>query len=660
MTPRRAGLFLFRLPGMALRGAVRERAAAALVCLGSLALLTGCPHGGTTPREPRPPEEGRAGTWTRVDTSAAGKPAVSPALDSDGDGIPDERERLLGSDPYNRDTDGDGFDDGFEDMFSEFGFDILKPSLDSDHDGLEDGFEKKIGTNPQNPDTDSDGWSDLDELINRFYGYDPLVPTADTDFDGLSDELEKRIGSSPTNADTNGDGINDFMAYTAGLDPAGPKIQGGLGELTGITYSNAIREALEAIRAGKRFPEALAGELPYSRVMQPLVAAGRVKPSAALMQRSVYNPHNSPGIYKPYNEIVSDLFTTASQFNGSSGPDLVRLFVWSQATVDCCEPKEGREKPGRPIYAMKISDNPGTNEKEPEILFMGEHHARELITATFTMDLINTLTKGYAAGDPAIRKLVDNAEIWVMPVINPNGYERALAAQLDWRKNTRKVSAAQKMLGVDLNRNYDFEHATSLTVAQRTALDSNARSSNGITGAGGFDIDSFQYPGTGSFTEVETQAVRGLAHSQFAGENRHQVDGLVCSLSWHTYSGSVGHPMGHKPVVPPHTGLTSADKSTLGSLSGDIATGSGYKNIFDTFEKQLISNGDPLNGYPVFGDSNDWLYKDGHTYSILVEGYSAAEGMVNFSFYPLSAADRDAVSAHNIKGALALIRSCRP
>jgi hypothetical protein len=321
---------------------------------------------------------------------------------------------------------------------------------------------------------------------------------------------------------------------------------------------------------------------------------------------------------------------------------------------------EGQEKPGRRIYAMKISDKPGTNENETEILFMGEHHARELITATFTMDLIKTLTKGYAAGDPEIRKLVDNAEIWVMPVVNPNGYERALAAQLDWRKNTRKVFPAQNREGVDLNRNYDFEHATTLTVAQRTALDSTAQSTNGITSAGGFDIDSFQYPGTGPFTEVETQAVRGLAHSQFAGRKRHQVDGLVCSLSWHTYSGTVGHPMGHKPVVPPHTGLTPADKSTLGSLAGDIAAGNGYKNIFDTFEQQLISNGDPLNGYPVFGDSNDWLYKDGHTYSILVEGYSAAEGMMNFSFYPLTAADRDAVSAHNIKGALAMIRSCHP
>jgi hypothetical protein len=474
----------------------------------------------------------------------------------------------------------------------------------------------------------------------------------------LSDDLELRIGSSPTNVDTNGDGINDFIAYSAGLNPAGPRIPGGLGELTGITYSNSMGEALLAIRAGGQFPEAIAGELPYARVTQALVTTKRVRPSAALMQRSAYNPRNSPGIYKSYSDIVNELFATAATYDGSSGPDLVRLFVWSQPTVDCCDAKENRDKPGLPLYAMKISVNPGVNEKEPEVLFMGLHHGRELITATITMDLINILTKGYATGDPEIRGLVESAEIWVMPVINPNGYERVLAKQLMWRKNTRKVSPAQKVVGVDLNRNYGFEHATALTSVQRTALDPNARDSNGITDTGAFDIDNEQYPGTGPFTEVEAQAVRGLAHSQFAGENRHQVDGLTCSLSWHSYSGTVGHPMAHKPIVPPNTGLTAADNATLGSLSGNVATAIGYRNIFDTFEKQREANGDPVDGYPVFGDSDDWLYKDGHTYSILVEGYSAAEGMSNYAFYPTTIIGRESVSANNIKGALAFIRSC--
>lgn len=349
--------------------------------IASFAFLTGCTH--TPPKPPGPPEA-KAGGFSSVATSVAGKPAVSPALDSDGDGIPDDRERALGSNPYASDTDTDGFDDGLEDMLSGFGFDLLKPSRDADGDGLEDGFEREIGTNPENPDSEGDGWSDFDEVLNRFFGYDPLVATADLDFDGLTDELEARIKSSPNATDSNGDGIDDFPTYSAGLDPAGPRIEGGRGEIIGSTYSPAMRETLRTIRAGKPFPEALAGELPYARVTRALVGAGRVKPSAALMQQSVYNPHNSPGIYPSYNQIVSELFATAAQFDGTSGPALVRLFQWSVSTV------EEQEKRGRIIYAMKISDNPHKNEPEPEVLFMGLHHGRELITATITMDLIKT------------------------------------------------------------------------------------------------------------------------------------------------------------------------------------------------------------------------------------------------------------------------------
>jgi hypothetical protein len=289
---------------------------------------------------------------------------------------------------------------------------------------------------------------------------------------------------------------------------------------------------------------------------------------------------------------------------------------------------------------------------------MGLHHARELITATFTMDVIATLTKGYAARDPEIVGLLDSREVWVMPVINPNGYDRAVNGQVDWRKNTRRVSPAQTMFGVDINRNYGFEHATSLTAAYRASLSEQARGSNGIDINGSLDENNETYPGAQPFSEVETQAVRGLAHSQFAGEKRQQVDGLTCSLSWHTFSGTVGHPMAHTPVIPPAVGLTPTDRSTLGAFTSYIATATTYKNVFDGFEKQGPANGDLVTGYPVFGDSDDWLYKDRGTLATFIEAYSFAEG--NFDSYnPPSAPERDAVSAHNVSGALALLRACR-
>src|SRR5262245_24969583 len=83
--------------------------------------------------------------------------------DLDGDGIPDFREMLLGTNPQSPDTDQDGFSDLFEDTYRQFGFDPLFPSIDSDGDGLTDEFEERIGTNPFDPDTDHDGYTDLDE-----------------------------------------------------------------------------------------------------------------------------------------------------------------------------------------------------------------------------------------------------------------------------------------------------------------------------------------------------------------------------------------------------------------------------------------------------------------------------------------------------------------
>lgn len=621
-------------------------------CLCAL-LFAGC----STTR-PIDPQEAKAGQWGRPGASAAGQPTEPPGQDTDRDTIPDERERALKSDPRNPDTDKDSFDDGFEDMLAEYGFDLLVASRDSDQDGLEDDLERKLGTNPERPDSDGDGWSDFDEQLNRYFGYDPMVPSADADFDGLTDNLETRIGSAPDRVDTNGDGVDDFPAYSAGINPAGEKIEGGLGEIISTPYSPAMRDAIRAIRTGRKFehfPENLAGELPYPRVTRALAAAGQVKPSAALMQRSVFNPHNSPGIYDTYNDIVSKLSAIANEFDGNPGPDIVRMFHWTQRTI------EDLERPGRTIYALKISDNPGVNENEPEVAFLGMHHARELVTTSLTFRVIDDLTKGYKAGDVEIRKHVDNAEIWLIPVVNPNGYERALTAQDDWRKNTRRVSPQQQRLGVDLNRNYGFAHATSLTQAQRAGLDQNTRYANGITNNGSFDIDNPQFPGIAAFTEVETQAVRGLAHNQFATEPRNQVDGLICSLSWHTYGGVVGHPLGHKPI-PPATDLSGADRATLGGLTDGIAVavGFGYKNIKDGFRNLSVANGDTINGYSVFGDSDDWLFKDKHTYAILIEAYSPQEGLVGFNFGPTDAAGRDAVTLHNFQGALHLIKNCRP
>lgn len=597
-----------------------------------------------------PPRPTASTAWGSIPTGAGQTPLGS---DRDKDGVTDDRERDLRSNPEQPDSDKDTYPDGVEDRLADFGFDLVRADADRDRDGLTDAREAELRTDPASPDSDGDGWSDFDEVVNEYFGYDPRQKTADADFDGLGDALEQRLGSSPRKVDSNDDGISDFQAYSADQSPVGPPLKGPLADLMGITYSPAMGEALARIRNGGTFPDELAGQLPYPDVTAPLVKQ-RIRPSAALMQRSLYNPHNSPGIYKTYTEIEQELSKLAQDF-----PSLVRLFHWTGQTIENCD---GRRRPGRKIYAVKVSANPQQNDPEPEVAFLGVHHARELITGYQTMRVLHALTDGYGS-DPQIRKLVDTREVWVIPVVNPNGYERAVANQVDWRKNTR-LSEKQKRCGTDLNRNYAFAHPSMFTQAQRMSLPDIGLS--GVnTATGNLDPDSDMFPGPQPFSEVETQAVRGLAHSQFLTRLKREVDGLACMLSWHSYGGVVGHPMGHV-AVPPATNLDPTDVAPFDALTKAMAQAAGYTDVQDDYATVGVVDGCSVPHYMVYGDSNDWFYKDGDTFSVLIEEFASPErgscpiGPIQNDFNPQTAALRDSVADANVKAALAMLKNCPP
>lgn len=95
-------------------------------------------------------------------------------LDSDGDGLTDAYERMIGTDPFNPDTDGDGLFDGEE--VNVYSTDPLNP--DTDGDGLSDGEEVLIySTDPRDRDTDDGGVSDGHEVIED--STNPLDPSDD-------------------------------------------------------------------------------------------------------------------------------------------------------------------------------------------------------------------------------------------------------------------------------------------------------------------------------------------------------------------------------------------------------------------------------------------------------------------------------------------------
>ena len=105
---------------------------------------------------------------------------------------------------------------------------------------------------------------------------------------------------------------------------------------------------------------------------------------------------------------------------------------------------------GRHLYALKISDNVGTDEDEPSVLVIAAHHAREITTPVIALAAADRLTSQYAT-DSRIAAAVNGHEIWIAPVWNPDGYNHVFTTDNLWRKNRRVFAGG---VGVDINRNY--------------------------------------------------------------------------------------------------------------------------------------------------------------------------------------------------------------
>lgn len=100
----------------------------------------------------------------------------------------------------------------------------------------------------------------------------------------------------------------------------------------------------------------------------------------------------------------------------------------------------GHSNQNRVLWGLKITDNPEIEEDEPEVRICGLHHGNEYMSAELPLLLAQYLTQNYG-NNPDITNLVDNREIWVIPMVNPDG---------------REAGSRYNSNGVDLNRDYGY------------------------------------------------------------------------------------------------------------------------------------------------------------------------------------------------------------
>jgi len=235
----------------------------------------------------------------------------------------------------------------------------------------------------------------------------------------------------------------------------------------------------------------------------------------------------------------------------------------------------GTSTQNREIWAIKISDAPEVDDaNEPDILFVGLHHAREWISAEVPFYLAANLVQKYES-DPYVKSIVDNSEIWIVPVINPDGLVETHTGYRFWRKNMRD-NGFLKGTGVDLNRNYGCS-SWGKDIQPDTEQDGSPSTFDGT------------YWGPSAFSEPETQAIRDLVLS-----TNNQFKAV---LSYHSYSQYILYPWGYKDEE-------AELKNTLKALADEMRD-----EIHSVHGKHYtsIQGADFL--YKASGELCDWVYE---------------------------------------------------
>jgi carboxypeptidase T len=258
--------------------------------------------------------------------------------------------------------------------------------------------------------------------------------------------------------------------------------------------------------------------------------------------------YGSMGGYHTYSEMLAVLDDMHAKF-----PNLITARAKVSETLVTHE--------GRPLWFVKLSDNPNALESEPQALFTAVHHAREPNSMSHLLFFMWHLLENYETNHEA-KVLLDNAQLFIIPCLNPDGYIFNETNNPNgggfWRKNRR--DNGDGTFGVDLNRNY----------GEAWGYDNTGSSP---------DPSSDVYRGPSAFSEPETQMI-----VEFAGTHDFKV-----AMNNHTFSNVIVHPWAYKDEVP------TPDLTNMGHW---ISRDNGY---FSGSCSQVL-------GYFANGGSDDWWY----------------------------------------------------
>ncbi len=272
----------------------------------------------------------------------------------------------------------------------------------------------------------------------------------------------------------------------------------------------------------------------------------------------------------------------------------------------------GQSNQGRPIWALKISDNVGTDEDEPEVLFTSQMHAREWLAQEEDLRVIELLTSNYSTNpgsqlEQRVSDIVDGLEIWIVPMLNPDGAEYDIsnpgAGFKNWRRNRQPVGDGAAP-GIDLNRNFGFQWACC----------------GGSTGKPG----SFYYRGKSPWQATETAALRDFVLGRIV-DGRQQIR---AAIDWHAFNEEIMWPFGYTKADLPRP-MAADDLAAFKAVARGMADLNGY------IPMQLSDL------YIIDGGSIDWLYGDQRIFALTIEVYPLDDSHVGGFYPPDSIIDRE-------------------